>query len=158
MYARNRPKNDGVDWLIDLMEAWVFVALIGVYLMLNWLKNRFFPEEMPAAQHTERIAHLIKTNPVFVVSKATCPFCRQTLNTLGGLGAKPSVLDVQQEQEGNLLQKAVMNMTGQRTVPQIFIGGKFIGGNSELNRVEPTKLQQMLKEAQDAKGEHEIQL
>lgn len=34
-----------------------------------------------------------------------------------------------------------------RTVPQVFINGTFIGGNSELQSLDNNKLQNMLKEA-----------
>lgn len=130
------------------MDTWVLLAIVGAYLMFNAIKNYFSgSSQMPSPQQTERIASLIKSNPVFVASKASCPFCRNTLNTFKGLGVRPNVLDLESESEGGVLQKALINMTGQRTVPQVFIGGKFIGGNSELQQVEPSKLQQMLKEA-----------
>jgi glutaredoxin 3 len=36
------------------------------------------------------------------------------------------------DQDGEMIQNALHEKTGQGTVPNIFIGGKHIGGNSDL--------------------------
>lgn len=40
-----------------------------------------------------------------------------------------------QEEDGADLQDALLKLTGQRTVPNIFIGKEHIGGNSDLEAV-----------------------
>ena len=47
--------------------------------------------------------------------------------------------------DGAVLQDALQEISGQRTVPNIFIGGKHIGGNSDLQAIKD-KLPAMLKE------------
>jgi glutaredoxin 3 len=43
-----------------------------------------------------------------------------------------SNLDHMDGEDGPTIQEHLLAMTGQKTVPCIFIGGKFIGGNSDL--------------------------
>lgn len=46
------------------------------------------------------------------------------------------------------MQNALEELTGQRTVPNVFIGQKHIGGNSEVQALASSgKLEQILAEA-----------
>jgi len=49
--------------------------------------------------------------------------------------------------KGGKLQAEAASLTGQRTVPNIWIGGKHIGGNSDLQSLGSATLQQYLVEA-----------
>ena len=53
--------------------------------------------------------------------------------------------------DGSLIQQYLLQKTGQRTVPNIFINSKHIGGNSDLQAIGTTKLKMML--ATDNKDE-----
>jgi glutaredoxin 3 len=48
--------------------------------------------------------------------------------------------------DGSAIQNALEEMTGQRSVPNIFIAKKHIGGNSDLQG-KKSELPSMLKEA-----------
>ena len=48
--------------------------------------------------------------------------------------------------DGAAIQDALEELTSQRTVPNIFIGKKFIGGNSDL-QAKKTELPSLLKAA-----------
>lgn len=56
-------------------------------------------------------------------------------------------LDLMQNGDGALIQQELMERTGQRTVPNVFIGGAHVGGNSDLQQLAlEGKLHQMLKD------------
>jgi glutaredoxin len=74
------------------------------------------------------VAQHIKDNNVMVFSKTTCPFCLKLkssfkqnridftaveLDTMGPMGSD--------------MQKALLDLSGQKTVPNVFINGKHIG-------------------------------
>ena len=65
-------------------------------------------------------------------SKSYCPYCRATKKLLDGAGAKYFALELDQVEDGAAIQDALHALTGQRTVPNVFIARKHIGGNSEL--------------------------
>ena len=101
---------------------------------------------------------------VAVFSKSWCPYCKATKETLSGLGAKAYILELDQigkiflyredmgtyaEQsvdDGAAIQDALQEITSQRSVPNIFINHKHIGGNSDLQS-RKSELPDLLKEA-----------
>lgn len=82
-----------------------------------------------------------------VFSKSYCPYCQNTKRILSQHNAKFTAYELNQESDGDAIQKALLDMTGQRTVPNIFINKKHIGGNSDLEKINSSELDSMLKEA-----------
>ena len=89
----------------------------------------------------------IKNTPVLVFSKSTCPFAAQTKKLIGEKGISAKVVELNQIADGAAVQAMLKVITGQGTVPNVFIGGKHIGGNSELQALHK---QGGLKKALDA--------
>lgn len=90
------------------------------------------PVSALAQQHTRLTCYL---SPV-VFSKSYCPFCNNTKRILDGYGAKYAHYELNQEEDGTDVQEALRKLTGQRTVPNIFIGKQHIGGNSDFEEIE----------------------
>ncbi|KAL1965368.1 hypothetical protein VTN77DRAFT_5805 [Rasamsonia byssochlamydoides] len=90
--------------------------------------------------------NLINENPVVVFSKSYCPYCKATKATLSGLGAKYHVLELDEIEDGAAIQDALEELTSQRSVPNIFINKKHIGGNSDL-QARKAELPELLREA-----------
>lgn len=106
---------------------------------------------------------IIDSNPVAIFSKSYCPYCKATKQLLSEMGAKANILELDQigmlkkfpkewqqannpADDGAALQDALQEITGQRSVPNIFIAQKHIGGNSEL-QAKKSELPNLLKEA-----------
>ena len=87
---------------------------------------------MASASHTDDIKAEIAGNKVMVYSKSYCPFCVQTKNLLNEKGIEFKVKELDQIADGQKIQDALAQMTNQRTVPNIFINGEHLGGNSDL--------------------------
>ncbi|KAH6791051.1 Glutaredoxin family protein [Perilla frutescens var. frutescens] len=71
---------------------------------------------------------IVSTTPVVVFSKTTCPYCVTVKQLLTELGTSFKAIELNVEGDGGDLQSALAEWTGQRTVPNVFIGGKHIGG------------------------------
>ncbi|KAJ8566970.1 hypothetical protein K7X08_019178 [Anisodus acutangulus] len=71
---------------------------------------------------------IVSANPVVVFSKTYCPFCVSVKDLLSKLGASFKAVELDTEKDGSEIQVALAEWTGQRTVPNVFIGGKHIGG------------------------------
>lgn len=95
----------------------------------------------------EKVEGLIKSHPVFVASKSYCPYCAATKKRLSKLKANAFVIELDHEKDGSELQDALQEITNQRTVPNIFIGGKHIGGNSDLSALSDEELAELFKKA-----------
>lgn len=78
------------------------------------------------------ISQLVKKHPVVVFSKAWCPFCRKAREALSAAGIPdPFIVDLTNNDMAAQIQGTLGHMTGRRTVPNVFIGGKSIGGGDE---------------------------
>ena len=77
-----------------------------------------------AAQIAEKNAQ----SPVVVYSKSWCPFCVRVKGLLLDLGTEAKVIELDEVVEGAEVQDALLSITGVRTVPQVFVGGEFLGG------------------------------
>lgn len=74
-----------------------------------------------------------------------CPYCRAAKDLLGDKKVRYTEIDVDERHD---LRKWLVNATGQRTVPQIFINGKSIGGFSDMEALdEAGRLDGLLAEA-----------
>ncbi|KAK4282382.1 hypothetical protein QN277_013766 [Acacia crassicarpa] len=71
---------------------------------------------------------IVSSNSVVVFSKSYCPFCVDVKKLLTQLGANYKVIELNSESDGSEIQSALAEWTGQRTVPNVFIGGNHIGG------------------------------
>ncbi|KFY17506.1 hypothetical protein V491_04977 [Pseudogymnoascus sp. VKM F-3775] len=99
-----------------------------------------------AAQAKIKAQAIIDENPVAVFSKSYCPYCKATKALLNEKGAKFYSIELDQVDDGSAIQAALGELTGQTSVPNIFINKKHIGGNSDLQE-RKSELTNLLKEA-----------
>ena len=86
-----------------------------------------------STDHKSGIESTVAGNKVTVYSKTYCPHAGASKKLLSenGIDAKIIELDTMGEQ-GAAIQAALKEMTGQGTVPSVWVNGKHIGGNSDL--------------------------
>ncbi|KAI4100944.1 MAG: hypothetical protein L6R37_005150 [Teloschistes peruensis] len=89
---------------------------------------------------------IIDENAVAVFSKSYCPYCRASKSLLSEMGAKFFVIEMDQVDDGADLQDALEEISGQRSVPNIYIKQDHIGGNSDL-QARKGDLKELLKDA-----------
>ncbi|KAL6524488.1 glutaredoxin [Orobanche hederae] len=77
----------------------------------------------------EKAEQIVASNPVVVFSKTWCGYCVKVKELLSKLQATYKLIELDEESDGAEIQRALEKMTGQRTVPNVFIGGKHIGGS-----------------------------
>ena len=70
---------------------------------------------------------------VIVYTTSYCPYCVQAKRLLTRKGVPYTEIDVTEDQA---LRERMMEDSGRRTVPQIFIAGQPIGGYDELYALE----------------------
>ncbi|KAJ4130179.1 Glutaredoxin [Fusarium equiseti] len=105
------------------------------------------------SQASTKVQQLIDNNSVVVFSKSYCPYCKQTKNTLDELDTEYELLELDQVSDGSALQDALEKISGQRTVPNVYIKQQHIGGNSDVQSLKSGgKLKSLLKEANALKA------
>ncbi|KAI9994382.1 hypothetical protein PInf_010992 [Phytophthora infestans] len=96
----------------------------------------------------ENVQTQIAASPVVVYSKSYCRYCTKTKTLLTELGAKYEVVELDQIEGGSEQQDALEDLTGQGTVPNVFVAGKSIGGNSDVHKLHKTgNLEPLLKDS-----------
>ena len=80
-----------------------------------------------------------------VFSKSFCPFCKKTKKLLDGKGVEYKAIELDKMDNGDSIQDALLELSGQRTVPNVFIKGTHLGGNDDAQKANKSgKLDEML--------------
>ncbi|KAK7154743.1 hypothetical protein R3I93_009635 [Phoxinus phoxinus] len=75
-----------------------------------------------------KIKQLIDSHQVLVFSKSFCPYCVKVKDLFKELNVKCNTLELDLMEDGTNYQDLLHEMTGQKTVPNVFINKKHIGG------------------------------
>eukprot|EP00005_Dracoamoeba_jomungandri_P005230 CAMPEP_0174261688 /NCGR_PEP_ID=MMETSP0439-20130205/11825_1 /TAXON_ID=0 /ORGANISM="Stereomyxa ramosa, Strain Chinc5" /LENGTH=98 /DNA_ID=CAMNT_0015346215 /DNA_START=9 /DNA_END=305 /DNA_ORIENTATION=+ len=91
------------------------------------------------------VESLISANKVMIFSKSYCPYCTACKSLFTNLSQPFHAVELDQESNGAEIQATLKEMTGQGTVPNVFISGKHIGGNSDCQeKAQSGDLQKLL--------------
>src|SRR6202050_917945 len=97
----------------------------------------------PARSECTGIVEASEVSKVEVYTTTFCPFCVRAKSLLKSKGVAFEEIDV--TEDAALRQKMVELSGGRRTVPEIFIDGKIVGGYDELKALDDAgKLDPML--------------
>ena len=96
-----------------------------------------------------KIDNLLKEKKVVVISKSYCPFCKKAKQVLAKYKIPKEnieILEIESDSDCEEIQKYMQVLTGGRSVPRVFIGGKCIGGGDETQALHSKgKLEPLLK-------------
>ncbi|RKP07175.1 glutaredoxin domain-containing protein [Thamnocephalis sphaerospora] len=90
------------------------------------------------------VQQLIRENKIIIFSKSYCPYCTRAKSYFNARNQAFFALELDQEGNGGEIQAALEKMTGQRTVPNIFIRGNHVGGYSDLSRLRADEVDALL--------------
>jgi len=91
--------------------------------------------------------------PVVVYSKTTCPYCVKAKNLLNDEKIDYVALELNKLDNGHQVVTDLRERTGLNYVPQIFVCGEFIGGFTELQKLQQNGvLQQMAEKCSKPQG------
>jgi glutaredoxin 3 len=75
----------------------------------------------------------IASNQVIIFSKTYCSYCRHAKSVLQSKKIPFQAIELDNRPDGSDIQDYLEEKTGQRTVPNIFVQLKHIGGSSDLD-------------------------
>ncbi|KAF0982474.1 hypothetical protein FDP41_011404 [Naegleria fowleri] len=90
----------------------------------------------------------ISGHSVTVFSKSYCPYCARCIRLLKRLNI-PDVQVIQLDElaDGSEIQDELLERTGRRTVPSVWIAKEFVGGSDDLHQAHREgRLQKLLQE------------
>jgi glutaredoxin 3 len=80
---------------------------------------------------TDFVKSEIEKHKVVVFSKTYCPYCTSTKDLFEQIKVNAVIHELDTMDNGADIQAALLDMTGQRTVPSVFINQKHLGGNDK---------------------------
>lgn len=103
----------------------------------------------------ESVKKTIDENPIVVYSKTWCSYSSEVKTLFKRLGVDPLVIELDElGAQGPQLQKVLERLTGQHTVPNVFVGGQHIGGCTDTVKLyRKGELEGMLAAANAKKSE-----
>ncbi|KAI8986050.1 glutaredoxin [Pilobolus umbonatus] len=101
---------------------------------------------------TQAIRDLVKRsivdNKVMIFSKSYCPYCNGAKKLFSDINVPYQSMELDEDLDGEAIQSTLIELTNKRTVPNIFINQKHIGGYDDLKSVyDNGKLEKIFKEA-----------
>jgi len=100
-------------------------------------------EEESASDHEIEVEmnSILKKGPIIIFSKSYCPFSKKAKHILLSsytITPPPYVVELDLHPLGPGLQAALQKSTGRRTVPNVLINGKSIGGGDDVAALDST--------------------
>jgi len=93
----------------------------------------------------EYIEAIIDTHDVVVFSKSYCPYCKATKALFRDMGVRPTVIELDEMENGSLIHEILSQMSDQDTVPNVYVKKQHVGGNDATHELADNgELQQML--------------
>ncbi|CAO2186518.1 unnamed protein product [Urochloa humidicola] len=87
------------------------------------------PDSSFGSRMEDSVKKTVADNPVVIYSKSWCSYCMEVKALFKRIGVQPHVIELDRlGAQGPQLQKVLERLTGQSTVPNVYIGGKHVGG------------------------------
>ncbi|XP_057807025.1 monothiol glutaredoxin-S6-like [Salvia miltiorrhiza] len=82
----------------------------------------------------EMVKEIVAASPVVIFSKSSCCMSHVILILIRGFGANPVVyeLDGASASNGVEMEKALLALGCEPSVPAVFVGAKFVGGSDQV--------------------------
>ncbi|CAG0879334.1 unnamed protein product [Darwinula stevensoni] len=88
---------------------------------------------------TEKVSRdvndLISKHRVVIFAKNICPYCHMAKNVFIEMNEAYHWVDLSKRPDGREMQYFLADLTGQSTVPRVFVNGKCIGGGQETQEL-----------------------
>lgn len=97
------------------------------------------PESDDHAEAKDELNAILKRAPVIVFSKSYCPFSAKAKSILlkkYSIVPEPYVVELDHHKLGRALQSVLGESTGRRTVPNVLVNGKSIGGGDDVSALD----------------------
>ncbi|KAL3844747.1 hypothetical protein ACJIZ3_002150 [Penstemon smallii] len=94
------------------------------------------------------ISKMVSEKPLVIFSKSTCCMSHAIKTLFYDFGVNPTVYELDEISRGQDIEEALSRLGCNPTVPAVFIGGEFVGGENEIMSLHLNRsLKPMLKRA-----------
>ncbi|KAK9376342.1 thioredoxin-like protein [Lipomyces chichibuensis] len=118
-----RRKSSGYDYEVPDLERF------------KGSESQSFSSSNQGYEPFDEIKALLIQSPVVIFSKSYCPhsrFVKALLSEQYKMVPPPIIRELDLDPHGQEIQDALFDISGRRTVPNVFVGGKSLGGGDEM--------------------------
>ncbi|XP_027361128.1 glutaredoxin-C3 [Abrus precatorius] len=129
-----------------MRSRWSIVVTVTLVVLLFLSGKGNGPLSVEASNSVSAfVQNVIYSNRIAVFSKSYCPYCLRAKRMLAELNEQPFVVELDLRDDGYQIQSVLLDLIGRKTVPQVFVNGKHIGGSDDLRAaVKSGELQKLL--------------
>ncbi|KAL1331614.1 hypothetical protein HN51_048876 [Arachis hypogaea] len=80
----------------------------------------------------EKVTRLASEKGVVIFTKSSCCLCYAVNILFQELGVNPTIHEIDKDNEGREMEKAITRLGCTAPVPAVFIGGKLVGSTNEV--------------------------
>jgi len=84
---------------------------------------------------TQFVKDAIAHDNIVLFTKSDCGYCQMAKECFDELKATYKCIELNNRADMDEIQDALEGLTGARSVPRVFVNGKFIGGGSEVRKM-----------------------
>ncbi|GAA0140961.1 oxidoreductase [Lithospermum erythrorhizon] len=116
-------------------------AFLSLFITAAILTTLFFVSSSATSEDQESkaaaakaktfVKNTISSHSIVIFSKSYCPYCKRAKAVFAELKQSPHVVELDERADGMNIQGALGEILGRRTVPQVFINGKHLGGSDD---------------------------
>ena len=132
--AWSAHEADPAAWVESRREKALDFGPIEVALAEAEAKADAVRNEAAEKRLREEVDFYISMAPALIFSKSYCPFCKKAKALFNEKGVFPVVFELDQRLNGPSVQAYLLELTGQKTVPSIWLDGGFIGGFTDFEK------------------------
>ncbi|KAJ9172714.1 hypothetical protein P3X46_015925 [Hevea brasiliensis] len=121
-------------------EVASFLLVLSLFVLINAAIVAYASNS--AAAFVQNVIHSQK---IVIFSKSYCPYCMRAKRMFSELHEQPYVVELDLRDDGAQIQYILLDLVGRRTVPQVFVNGRHIGGSDDLKAaVQSGQLQKLM--------------
>jgi len=124
---------------MSLVVILLFILIIIIAIYVVAFRNKYSnfeggSESIDIGPTIDNLQKMINSNSVVIFSFSFCPYCKRAKAALKNANIAYKSYELDKMKNGEQIKQLLLEMTGQRTVPNIFINGKHIGGSDDLQK------------------------
>ncbi|XP_010550440.1 PREDICTED: glutaredoxin-C3 isoform X2 [Tarenaya hassleriana] len=117
--------------MAGLLRRRISVAAVPLLIMLLTI-DALSNYASAANSASAFVQNAIFSNKIVIFSKSYCPYCMAAKRIFRELNEHPFIVELDLRDDGPQIQYELLEFVGRRTVPQVFVNGKHIGGSDDL--------------------------
>ncbi|KAL1569528.1 Glutaredoxin-C3 [Salvia divinorum] len=146
---KRESENDAVAGELMMLGAGLqrrsaLIVVVACIVVIGNAPQKTLASNSPSAF----VENVIYSNKIAIFSKSYCPYSLRAKRVFSELEEQPYVVELDLRDDGYKIQDVLLELVGRRTVPQVFVNGKHIGGSDDLlATVKSGQLQNLLSKA-----------